>query len=100
MLVTAMRKSFAVLLVGSWISLLGVDSLETANVPTPLNLQLAGEESHPRGDLANDLLESPDLTVTDQPAIDEPASLLLGLHQFAVDQKAGKIYKVLCVFLI
>jgi hypothetical protein len=100
MIVTAMRKSFAVLLLGSWIGFSAVELLEAGELNTQASLQLSWEGSHPHGDVANDVLKFPRLTASCQPVGYEPAALCSGIDCFAVVRKAGKIYKALHVFLI
>jgi hypothetical protein len=95
-----MRKSFAVLLIGSWIGLSGIESLQAYKLPSQVDLQLSGGKSQPSGDLANTLRESADLAVIYQPAIYESTEFRPALGPFAVNQKPGKIYKVHRVFLI
>jgi hypothetical protein len=95
-----MRKSFAVLLIGSWIGLSGVDALEAGKPITEVDLQLSGAQSASHGDARRDLFESPDLTVSYQYTNYQPGDLLSGSGRSAADPRAGKIYKVLRVFLI
>ena len=100
MLLTAMRKSVAVLLIGSWIGLSGIESLQADKLPSQVDLQLSGGNSQPSGDFANKLRQSPDLPVSYQPAIYELTEFRPRLGRFAVHHKTGRIYKVHRVFLI
>jgi hypothetical protein len=100
MVVTAMRKSFAVLLIGSWIGFSAVELVEAGERNTQANAQLSREGSDAAGAVADDLLESPGLTPIYQPIVYAPGDLCLGLDYFAVSRNAGKIYKALRVFLI
>jgi hypothetical protein len=95
-----MRKSFAVLLIGSWIGLSGIESLQAGKLPSQVDLQLSGGKSQPSGDFASKLRESPHLAVSYQPAIYELTEFRPGLGRFAVHQKTSRIYKLHRVFLI
>ncbi|HEX2229946.1 MAG TPA: hypothetical protein VHM64_22665 [Candidatus Binatia bacterium] len=95
-----MRKSFAVLLIGSWIGLSGIDSLQADKLPSQVDLQLSGGKSQPSGDSANKLRQSPYLAVSYQPAIYESTDFRPRLCRFAAHPKTGRIYKIHRVFLI
>jgi hypothetical protein len=99
MIGTAMRKSFAVLLIGSWMSLSGVEPLEARQLTSRADLQLSEVEFQSHGDVENEPVYAA-LIIGDQPVVYEPAGLLSRPHGFAGGPKPGKIYKVLRVFLI
>ena len=94
-----MRKSLAVLLIGSWMSLSGVEPFEAGQLTSRADLQLSEVEFSPRGDVENEPVYAA-LIIGDQPVVYEPADLPALPHGFAGGPKTAKIYKVLRVFLI
>jgi hypothetical protein len=95
-----LRKTLAVLLFGTCINLSGVGLAQDLELPGQARVHITGNESAPRVDLANDLLESAEFTTFYNSAIFQPPDVSLYIDRLPVDKKASPIYKLLRVFLI
>lgn len=94
-----LRKSFAALLLGTWVHLSGVDLVQDFDLPRQVSVPIFAKDSTPCVDLANDLPELADLTTPIRPATFEPAvsSRFAGSTG---EKKAAKIHLLLRVLLI
>jgi hypothetical protein len=93
------RKTLTVLLIGTWINFSGPGLVEALDAPRPVSIHATGKELPPSVDFTDSPLESPFLSSCDSaiPCLQPVPSQIDGP---TAELKAGKIYKVLRVFLI
>jgi hypothetical protein len=90
------RKSLTALLIGSWISLSGMDLVEDLDLSRQVSFGNIGNEFLTRVDGATDLTEPGEIANS----LPSPLVVSAPVAECAVDKKAGKIHKLLRVFLI